>query len=105
MDSIAEIVHLAQTENQDAITNLVRMYYQPALRVAQNILGNTQEGEDAITIAIRDQYITTYVNGALANRVTDRSWYHGKIGLSVWQAKTLYRDIQVRMMSWPSPIW
>lgn len=61
--------------------------------------------EYAVTIAVRDQSITTYVNGALVNRVTDGSWYNGKIGLSVWQAKTLYRDIQVRMMSWPSSMW
>ncbi len=61
--------------------------------------------EYAVTIAIRDQSITTYVNGALVNRVTDGSWYHGKIGLNIWQAKTLYRDIQVRMMSWPNPMW
>jgi RNA polymerase sigma factor (sigma-70 family) len=60
--------------------------------------------EYAVTIAIRDQSITTYVNGALVNRVTDGSWYHGKIGLTVWQSKTLYRDIQVRLMNSQSPI-
>ncbi len=61
--------------------------------------------EYAVTIAVRDQSITSYVNGALVNRVTDDSWFTRKIGLSVWQAKTLYRDIQVRLMSWPSPMW
>lgn len=60
--------------------------------------------EYAVTIAVRDQSITTYVNGALVNRVTDGSWYHGKIGLTVWQSKTLYRDIQVRLMNSESPI-
>jgi RNA polymerase sigma-70 factor (ECF subfamily) len=60
--------------------------------------------EYAVTIAIRDQSITTYINGALVNRVTDGSWYHGKIGLTVWQSKTLYRDIQVRLMNSQSPI-
>jgi RNA polymerase sigma-70 factor (ECF subfamily) len=60
--------------------------------------------EYAVTLAIRDQSITTYVNGALVNRVTDGSWYHGKIGLTVWQSKTLYRDIKVRLMNSQSPI-
>jgi hypothetical protein len=60
--------------------------------------------EYAVTIALGDQSITTYVNGALVNRVTDGSWYHGKIGLNIWQAKTLFRDIQVSMLSWPSQL-
>ena len=54
--------------------------------------------EYAVTIAVRDQSITTYINGALVNRVTDGSWYHGKIGLNVWQAKTLFRDIRMRLL-------
>jgi RNA polymerase sigma-70 factor, ECF subfamily len=48
MDSLSEIVHLAQTGDPDAITRLVRLYQQPALRVAQNILGSSQEGEDVL---------------------------------------------------------
>jgi len=55
--------------------------------------------EYALTIAVRDHSITTYVNGALVNRVTDGSWFHGKIGLNVWQAKTLFRDIRVRLLN------
>lgn len=48
MDTLAEIVHLAQAGNQDAVTQLVRLYHQPAFRVAQNILGSSQEGEDVV---------------------------------------------------------
>ena len=55
--------------------------------------------EYALTIAVRDYSITTYINGALVNRVTDGSWFHGKIGLHVWQAKTLFRDIRVRLLN------
>lgn len=55
--------------------------------------------EYALNIAVRDHSITTYVNGALVNRVTDGSWFHGKIGLNVWQAKTLFRDIRVRLLN------
>ncbi len=55
--------------------------------------------EYAVTIAIRDQSITTYINGALVNRVTDGSWFHGKIGVNIWQAKTLFRDIRVRLLN------
>jgi RNA polymerase sigma-70 factor (ECF subfamily) len=54
--------------------------------------------EYALNIAIRGHSITTYVNGALVNRVTDGSWFHGKIGLHAWQSKTLFRDIRVRLL-------
>jgi len=55
--------------------------------------------EYALTVAVRDHSITTYVNGALVNRVTEGSWFHGKIGLNIWQAKTLFRDIRVRLLN------
>lgn len=55
--------------------------------------------EYALNIAVRDHSITTYVNGALVNRVTDGAWFHGKIGLNAWQAKTLFRDIRVRLLN------
>jgi hypothetical protein len=55
--------------------------------------------EYALNIAIRDHSITSYINGALVNRVTDGSWFHGKIGLHAWQAKTLFRDIRVRLLN------
>jgi len=55
MNSLAEIVHLAQIGDPDAITQLVWMYHQPALRVAQDILGNSQEGEDVV----QDAWIST----------------------------------------------
>lgn len=55
--------------------------------------------EYALNIAVRDHSITTYVNGALVNRVTEGSWFHGKIGLHAWQAKTLFRDIRVRLLN------
>lgn len=55
--------------------------------------------EYALTIAMRDHSITTYVNGALVNRVTDGTWFHGKIGLHAWQAKTLFRDVRVRLLN------
>ncbi len=55
--------------------------------------------EYSLTIAVRDHSITTYVNGALVNRVTDGSWFHGKVGLHAWQAKTLFRDIRLRLLN------
>ena len=54
--------------------------------------------EYAVTIAARDHSITTYVDGALVNQVTDNAWLHGQIGLNIWEAKTLFRDIRVRLL-------
>ncbi|MFN8493319.1 MAG: sigma-70 family RNA polymerase sigma factor [Caldilineaceae bacterium] len=54
--------------------------------------------EYALTIAARDHSITTYVDGALVNQVTDNAWLHGRIGLNIWEAKTLFRDIRVRLL-------
>lgn len=56
--------------------------------------------EYALTIAVRGHSLTTYVNGALVNRVTDGSWLHGRIGLHAWQSKTLFRDIRVRSLDY-----
>lgn len=52
----------------------------------------------AITIAARDHSITTYMDGALVNQVTDDAWLQGQIGLNIWEAKTLFRDIRVRVL-------
>ena len=54
--------------------------------------------EYAVTIAARDHSITTYIDGALVNQVTDSAWLHGQIGLNIWEAKTLFRDIRVRVL-------
>ena len=54
--------------------------------------------EYAVSIAARDHSITTYVDGALVNQVTDGPWLQGQIGLNIWHAKTLYRDIRVRLL-------
>ena len=57
------------------------------------------EREYTVTVAVRDHSITTYIDGALVNQVTDDAWLHGQVGLNVWQAKTLYRDIRLRQLS------
>ena len=54
--------------------------------------------EYALTLATIDHSITTYVDGALVNQVSDGGWLQGAIGLSVWNAKTLFRDIRVRFL-------
>jgi RNA polymerase sigma-70 factor (ECF subfamily) len=54
--------------------------------------------EYAVSIAARDHSITSYVDGALVNQVTDGAWLHGQIGLNIWRSKTLFRDIRVRLL-------
>lgn len=54
--------------------------------------------EYALTIAARDHSITTYIDGALVNQVTDSAWLQGQIGLNIWEAKTLFRDLKVRVL-------
>lgn len=54
--------------------------------------------EYALTVAARDHSITTYIDGALVNQVTDSAWLEGQIGLNIWEAKTLFRDIRVRVL-------
>lgn len=54
--------------------------------------------EYALTIAARDHSITTYIDGALVNQVTDSAWLQGQIGLNIWEAKTLFRDLKVRAL-------
>lgn len=56
------------------------------------------EREYAVNIAARDHSITTYIDGALVNQVTDDVFDQGKIGLTVWESKTLFRDIQLRLL-------
>jgi len=56
------------------------------------------ERDYAVNIAARDHSITTYIDGALVNQVTDDSWLQGRIGLNTWESKTLYRDIQLRLL-------
>jgi len=53
----------------------------------------------AISVAARGGSLTTYIDGALVNQVTDLSLPAGRIGLNVWQAKTLYRDIRLCLMA------
>lgn len=58
-----------------------------------------EHGHDyAVTVAARDHSITTYIDGALVNQVTDDSWLTGQVGLNIWQSKTLYRDIRIRVL-------
>jgi RNA polymerase sigma-70 factor, ECF subfamily len=58
-----------------------------------------REREYAVSIAARGESLTTYVDGALVNQVTDRTLSRGGIGLCVWQGRTLFRDIKIRHMS------
>lgn len=57
--------------------------------------------EYAVSIAPRGQSITTYVDGALVNQVTDGVFPCGGVGLNVWHSKTLFRDVQVRHLDVP----
>jgi RNA polymerase sigma-70 factor, ECF subfamily len=54
--------------------------------------------EYSVNIAARGQSITTYVDGALVNQVTDGTYSHGRIALNVWHSKSLYRDLRYRVL-------
>ncbi len=54
--------------------------------------------EYAINVAARGQSITTYIDGALVNQVTDDKWAHGRMALSIWNSKTLHRDMRYRVL-------
>lgn len=47
-DDLLEIVQCAQQGDDHALTTLVQLYGTPARRVAQNILGNLADAEDAV---------------------------------------------------------
>ncbi|MEZ4868288.1 MAG: sigma-70 family RNA polymerase sigma factor [Caldilineaceae bacterium] len=58
-----------------------------------------EHGRDyALSIATRGHSITTYIDGALVNQLTDATWLGGQVGLNVWQGKTLFRDLRVRLL-------
>ena len=54
--------------------------------------------EYAVTILARADSLTTYIDGALVNQVTDRHSPRGRISLGVSDSKALYRDIQHRAL-------
>jgi RNA polymerase sigma-70 factor (ECF subfamily) len=54
--------------------------------------------EYAVSVAARGQSITTYIDGALVNQVTDDTWRHGRVALNIWHSKTLYRDMRYRVL-------
>ena len=54
--------------------------------------------EYSLSIATRGHSITTYIDGALVNQLTDATWLGGQVGLNVWHGKTLFRDMQVRLL-------
>lgn len=54
--------------------------------------------EYALSIATRGHSITTYLDGALVNQLTDAAWLGGQVGLNVWHGKTLFRDMQIRLL-------
>ncbi len=47
-DELIEIVQLAKANNTMALRALVERYQVPAQRVAQNILGNLADAQDAV---------------------------------------------------------
>ena len=60
----------------------------------------TEHGREyAVTILAREDSITTYIDGALVNQVTDCHSPRGRVSLSVNGSKTLYRDIQYRVLT------
>ncbi len=66
------------------------------LSVVNLALSHNQEYD--IQIAARGRSLATYVDGRLANQVTDSNFASGGIGLNVWQCKTAYRDPRVRLL-------
>ncbi len=54
--------------------------------------------EYVVTILARANSITTYIDGALVNQVTDRHSPRGRIAFSANGSKALYRDIQYRAL-------
>ncbi|MEO2006229.1 MAG: sigma factor-like helix-turn-helix DNA-binding protein [Candidatus Poribacteria bacterium] len=54
--------------------------------------------EYAVGIAARGHSITSYVDGAVVNQLTDDTWQSGRVGLEVWQSKTLYRSMRYRVL-------
>ncbi|MCB0089633.1 MAG: RNA polymerase sigma factor [Caldilineaceae bacterium] len=52
----------------------------------------------ALSIATRGHSITTYMDGALVNQLTDATWLGGRVGLNVWKGKTLFRDMKLRLL-------
>ncbi|MEO2002969.1 MAG: hypothetical protein ABGY41_02595, partial [Candidatus Poribacteria bacterium] len=58
----------------------------------------SRDREYAVQIAARDDSITTYIDGELVNQLTDDTWKRGRVALSIWHAKTLYRDLRYRVL-------
>jgi len=57
-----------------------------------------RDREYDVQIAARDHSITTYIDGELVNQLTDDTWSRGRVALSIWHAKTLYRDLRYRVL-------
>ena len=55
--------------------------------------------EYAVTIAARGASLTTYVDGALVNQVTDATLKRGRVALNGWHSRTLYRDPRYRLLA------
>ena len=58
----------------------------------------SRDREYDIQIAARDHSITTYIDGELVNQLTDDTWSRGRVALSIWHAKTQYRDLRYRVL-------
>ena len=56
------------------------------------------EREYPVQIAARGNSITTYIDGVLVNQVTDAACPCGCVALNIWESKTLYRDMQYRIL-------
>ena len=52
-----------------------------------------------LEIAVRGASITTYIEGALMNQVTDAAYPRGTAALSVWQASAEFRDLRIRRLA------
>jgi hypothetical protein len=57
-----------------------------------------RDHEYDVQIAARDHSITTYIDGELVNQLTDDTWSHGRVALSIWHAKTRYRNLRYRVL-------
>ncbi|MCB0334855.1 MAG: sigma-70 family RNA polymerase sigma factor [Bdellovibrionales bacterium] len=54
--------------------------------------------EYSLSLATRGHSITTYIDGAIVNQLTDATWLGGQVGLNVWHGKTLFRDLRIRLL-------
>lgn len=54
--------------------------------------------EYQVELAARDVSLTSYINGKLINQVTDFDFRNGHLALSVWSARTRFKNPKIRRL-------